>query len=78
VLSDALRQRIDKTIHAYEPAALPADIDRAAILAATEHDKKNTGSTRVMVLPTGIGTCEVIEGITEDEVGIGIDAAIGR
>lgn len=78
VLNDATRRRIDKTIRAHEPAPLPTNIDRDAILAATEHDKKNTGSTRVMVLPTGIGTCEVIEGITEDEVAIGIDAVVGR
>ena len=69
-------RRIDETIRAYEPAPLPPTIDRAAILAATEHDKKNTGSTRVMVLPTGIGTCEVVEGITEDEIELGIGAIV--
>jgi len=78
VLSDATRRRIDTTIRAYDPAPLLPGIDRAAILAATEHDKKNTGSTRVMVLPTGIGTCEVVEGIGEDEIAIGIDAVVGR
>jgi len=78
VLSDATRRRIDTTIRAYDPATLPPGIDRAAILAATEHDKKNTGSTRVMVLPTGIGTCEVVEGIGEDEIAIGIDAVVGQ
>jgi 3-dehydroquinate synthase len=78
VLSNATRRRIDDTIRAYAPAPLAPNIDRAAILAATEHDKKNTGSTRVMVLPTGIGTCEVVEGITEDEIAIGIDAVVAR
>lgn len=78
VLSESVRRRIDKTIRACEPAPLPDDIDRNAILAATEHDKKNTGSTRVMVLPTGIGTCEVVEGVTEAEIAAGIDAAVGR
>jgi len=73
VLDESTRRRIDKTIREYAPAPLPPNIDRHAILAATEHDKKNTGSTRVMVLPTGIGTCEVVEGITEDEVASGID-----
>jgi len=76
VLNEPTRRRIDQTIRAWEPAVLPPTIDRDAILAATEHDKKNTGSTRVMVLPIGIGTCEVIEGITEDEVAIGIEAAL--
>src|SRR6185369_1464441 len=78
VLSESTRRRIDNTIRACEPAPLPPDIDRNAILAATEHDKKNTGSTRVMVLPTGIGTCEVVEGMTEAEIGAGIDAVVGQ
>jgi 3-dehydroquinate synthase len=78
VLDDATRRRIDRTIRAWAPSPLPPTIDRNAILAATEHDKKNTGATRVMVLPTDIGSCEVVEGITEDEVAIGIDAVVGR
>jgi len=76
VLSERDRVRIDKTIRAWEPTPVPADIDRAAILAATEHDKKNTGSMRVMVLPTGIGTCDIVEGISEEEIAAGIEAAL--
>jgi len=76
VLSESIRRRIDETIRAYAPAPLPPNIDRQAILAATEHDKKNTGSTRVMVLPTGIGTCEVVDGISEEEIAVGIDAIL--
>ena len=76
VLDEKTRGRIDRTIRAYAPAPLPPTIDRDAILAATEHDKKNTGSTRVMVLPTGIGSCDILEGISEEEIAVGIEAAL--
>jgi 3-dehydroquinate synthase len=77
ILDKATRARIDKTILAYEPFELPRTLDRAAILAATEHDKKNTGDTRVMVLPRMIGKCEIVTDITEDDLEYGISAVLG-
>ena len=68
--------RIERAIRAWNPTALPEGIDREAILAATEHDKKNTGSQRVMVFPRGIGTCEVFADVTEDEIAYGVDALL--
>ncbi|HET7705558.1 MAG TPA: 3-dehydroquinate synthase [Thermoanaerobaculia bacterium] len=68
--------RIRKTILAYEPAALPR-LDRREILAATEHDKKNVGTARVMVFPRRIGECVVVSDVTEEEVKYGIDAVCG-
>jgi 3-dehydroquinate synthetase len=68
--------RIDRAIRAWNPTPIPLDIDRAAILAAAEHDKKNTGSQRVMVFPRGIGTCEVFTDVTEDEIAFGVDAIV--
>ena len=47
-----------------------------AVMAATEHDKKNTGSARIMVLPREIGRCEVVSGIEDDDLRYGL-AAIG-
>ncbi|HXH91593.1 MAG TPA: 3-dehydroquinate synthase, partial [Thermoanaerobaculia bacterium] len=70
--------RIDRAIRAWNPAPIPADIDRNAILAAAEHDKKNTGSQRVMVFPRAIGTCEVFADITEAEIAFGVDAILGE
>ncbi|MEA2489462.1 MAG: 3-dehydroquinate synthase, partial [Acidobacteriota bacterium] len=67
--------RIERTILALGPSPLPS-LDRAAILAATEHDKKNTGSARVMVFPRRVGECVVLSDITEQEIAFGIDAAI--
>jgi 3-dehydroquinate synthase len=76
LLSSAEEARIRKTILAYEPAALPR-LDSHEILAATEHDKKNVGTARVMVFPRRIGDCVVVSDVTEEEVKHGIDAACG-
>jgi 3-dehydroquinate synthase len=76
LLDEATRARIDGVIRAYEPSPLPPHIDRETILAATAHDKKNTGSTRVMVLPRAIGRCEIVEDIAESEIEYGIETVV--
>jgi 3-dehydroquinate synthase len=68
--------RIEHAIRRWNPTPLPEGIDRQAILAATEHDKKNTGSQRVMVFPRSIGSCEVFTDVTEDEIAYGVDAVL--
>jgi 3-dehydroquinate synthase len=78
ILAREVAARIDRAIRAWNPTLLPAGIDRAAILAAAEHDKKNTGSQRVMVFPRDVGTCEVFSDVTEDEIGFGVDAILGE
>jgi len=75
LLSAAAATRIENAIRAYEPSPLPK-LDRKQILAATEHDKKNTGKSRVMVFPTRIGHCVVVNDVTEREVRFGIDAVM--
>lgn len=67
--------RIERVIRAYDPSPLPA-LDRADILAATEHDKKNSGDARVMVFPKRVGECVVVSDVTEEEVAYGIDALL--
>jgi len=67
--------RIERVIRAYEPAHPPA-LDRAVVLAATEHDKKNLGSARVMVFPVRVGECVVVDDVTEDEIAFGIGAVV--
>jgi 3-dehydroquinate synthase len=74
----ATASRIEQVIRAWEPSPLPAGIARDAILAATEHDKKNTGSQRVMIFPRAIGRCEVFADVTEAEVAYGVDAVLGQ
>ena len=76
VLSRELSERIERAILALGPRRVPRDIDAHAILAATEHDKKNTGSTRVMVLPRAIGACEIVSDVAEEEIAYGIDAVL--
>ena len=51
-------------------------LNRADVLGATEHDKKNTGQSRVMVLPRAIGDCVIVEDVTEEEVAFGVDALL--
>jgi 3-dehydroquinate synthase len=69
--------RIERAIRAYAPTPLPA-LDRQEILAATEHDKKNTGTARVMVFPRSVGDCVVVADVTEDEIAFGIDAVLAN
>ncbi len=76
LLAEDVRRRIDQVILAYGPSPLPK-LDRAEILAATEHDKKNTGSQRVMVLPRAVGTCDMVTDVSEDEIAFGIGAMFG-
>lgn len=76
LLDRAEAARIQKTILAYEPAAIPR-LDKRDILAATEHDKKNVGTARVMVFPRRVGECIVVSDVTEVEVQYGIDAVCG-
>ncbi|HUP46776.1 MAG TPA: 3-dehydroquinate synthase [Thermoanaerobaculia bacterium] len=73
ILSRDEAARIERTILAYEPAAVPP-LDRRDVLAATEHDKKNTGTSRVMVFPRRVGECVVAADVTTDEIAFGIDA----
>jgi 3-dehydroquinate synthase len=75
LLPDAERARIDDTIRAYEPMPLP-DLHAEEILAATEHDKKNTGRGRVMVLPHAVGRVGVMAGISDEELLYGIRAIL--
>jgi 3-dehydroquinate synthase len=74
LLPEELRQRIDDVIRAWRPAPLPP-LAAEDVLSATEHDKKNTGAERVMVLPRAIGDCAV-SAVSEDDVRYGI-AALG-
>lgn len=67
--------RIERTILSYEPSPLPR-LDRHEILAATEHDKKNTGTARVMVFPRRVGECVVVSDVTAEEILRGIDAVV--
>jgi 3-dehydroquinate synthetase len=67
--------RIEKVILSYDPSPLPP-LDRAGILAATEHDKKNTGTARVMVFPRRVGECVVVSDVTEEEIAFGIDSVL--
>ena len=67
-------ERIRRVILAYKPAPIPP-LDARAVLAATEHDKKNTGSARVMVFPRRVGECVVVDDVTEAEIALGIAAA---
>src|SRR5439155_1032227 len=68
----AARRRIDDAIRAWKPPPLPP-LSAEDVLSATEHDKKNTGSARIMVLPEQIGRCAVAE-VTEEEIRFGIQA----
>ena len=67
--------RIERVILSYDPTK-PPQLDRHEVLAATEHDKKNTGTSRVMVFPKRVGECVVVSDVTEQEIAYGIEAAL--
>jgi len=73
VTSEAVRRRIDAAVRDWKPSPLPR-LDPQIVLAATEHDKKNTGKSRVMVFARDIGRCEVVSGISDDELRYGLTA----
>jgi 3-dehydroquinate synthase len=75
ITSDALRRRIDAAVRDWKPTPLPP-LDASAVIAAMEHDKKNTGSARVMVFPREIGRCEVVSEISDADLRHGL-AALG-
>ena len=75
LLSRDEASRIEQAILRHRPSPLPA-LDRDAIFAATEHDKKNTGSARVMVFPKRVGECVVVSDVTDAELNYGIDAVL--
>jgi len=68
ILPRDVAERVERVIRSYDPAPLPRSIDAEAIFNATEHDKKNTGNARVMVLPRAIGDCVIVSDVREDEV----------
>jgi 3-dehydroquinate synthase len=74
LLDPRVRRRIDEVIRAWKPAPLPP-LSPEDVLSATEHDKKNTGSRRLMVFPRAIGHCFVNDA-SEEDVRYGI-AALG-
>lgn len=75
LLAGETAARIDRVIRSYEPSAPPA-VDRNEVFAATEHDKKNTGSARVMVLPRRVGECAVVEDVSDEEIRFAIDSVV--
>jgi 3-dehydroquinate synthetase len=75
ITPEGVRRRIDDAVRAWQPSSLPR-LEARDVIAATEHDKKNTGTDRVMVFARDIGRCEVVSGISDDDLRYGL-AAIG-
>lgn len=65
--------RVDRAIRAYQPPPVPP-VERGAVIAAADHDKKNTGGSRVMVLPRRVGECVIVADVADDEIAYGVDA----
>jgi 3-dehydroquinate synthase len=68
-------ERIRRAILKYEPSPLPR-LNVDDVFAATEHDKKNTGTSRVMVFPRRVGDCVVVNDVTADELRAAIAATL--
>ncbi|HUP66373.1 MAG TPA: 3-dehydroquinate synthase [Thermoanaerobaculia bacterium] len=66
-IRDAIRKRRPRR---------PQQLDEARVLEAIESDKKFSQDKRVMVLPRGIGDCSIVEGISREEIALGVRAAL--
>lgn len=75
VLQPSTEKRINDAILAFGPAR-PAKLDRQSVLNAVDHDKKFTGTKRVMVLPQRVGECVIVEDISVDEIRYGIESVM--
>ncbi|MDQ6801142.1 MAG: 3-dehydroquinate synthase [Acidobacteriota bacterium] len=73
ITPENVRRRIDDAVRAWQPSPLPR-LEARDVIAATEHDKKNTGTDRVMVFAREVGRCEVVSGISDDDLLYGLTA----
>jgi 3-dehydroquinate synthase len=69
------RNRIDGAVRGLSPR-LPDAIERSQVLAAAGTDKKITARGRAMALPLRVGECAIVEDVSDEELRIGIDAAL--
>lgn len=75
LLSQSIEKRINDAILGFGPSR-PGKLERKSVLEAVDHDKKFIGTKRVMVLPTRVGECVIVEDISVDEIQFGIEAVI--
>lgn len=75
LLSPSTEKRINDAILSYQPSR-PGKLDRTSVLRAVDHDKKFTGTKRVMVLPRRVGDCVIVDDISVEELRSGIEAVI--
>jgi 3-dehydroquinate synthase len=75
MLASSVASRIEQTIRCFDPAPIPA-IDRGALQSAVSRDKKFRTDRQVMVLPREIGRCEIVEDVSAQEIGFGIEAIL--
>ncbi|HET7711221.1 MAG TPA: 3-dehydroquinate synthase, partial [Thermoanaerobaculia bacterium] len=77
ILPEEERRRIDDVLLSYRPAPVPP-VAPDDVLRAAQLDKKNTRSARLMILPRGIGECEIVRDISDDDLRHGLSAALNR
>lgn len=73
LLPPSTEERINDAILGFDPSR-PGKLDRKSVLDAVDHDKKFTGSKRVMVLPRRVGECVIVDDITVEELRFGIES----
>lgn len=76
LLDKSVAARIDEAVRDLLTIDPPV-LDVADVLRATEHDKKFGGGKRVMVLPRDIGHCVIVDDITEGELRLAAERALG-
>jgi 3-dehydroquinate synthase/shikimate kinase/3-dehydroquinate synthase len=64
--------RMDRLLNVLAPVALIKKLDSGAILEAIRHDKKKGRRGLRLLVPIGIGTVEIVEDVTEEEIAAAI------
>jgi 3-dehydroquinate synthase len=72
-MAAAHRDVLSALIAKMGPLPAVADLDLEDVLEAITHDKKIVAGQLHYVLPTSIGTCEVVSDVTKDEIGAALD-----
>ena len=66
-ISPDVADRIQNVILSYGP--LPSfSVRPEQLVALTYHDKKSRSGTRSFILPAGIGSCEIVQDVTDAEL----------
>lgn len=76
-IDDATSDRITKLVHAFGPLP-PFEADAQRLIDLTGSDKKKRSGTLSFILPTGIGTVDIVRDVTQHELTAAVESMLNR